>query len=62
MTRPMASAAISTSDERDMDRLAEQVAEGRSLSLAATRCSISINRAEFLWTCICRRLGPQAHD
>ena len=52
--------AMSAKDEQDMDRLADQVASGRSLALAATRCGISIFRAEALWMRIVNRLGYQA--
>jgi hypothetical protein len=47
-------------DRTDMDRLADQVAEGRSLQLAATRLGMSIYRAEFLWAMIVHGLGKQA--
>jgi hypothetical protein len=53
---------LSAKDERDMDRLADQVAEGRALPLAASRCGMSIMRAEFLWRRITIRLGRQALD
>ncbi len=51
---------MSAQDERDMDRLADQLAQGRSLALSATRCGMSIFRAEWLFHRICNRLGPQA--
>lgn len=51
---------MSAKDERDMDRLADQVAEGRSLAFAATRTNMSIFRAEWLWQRILNRLGEQA--
>jgi hypothetical protein len=51
---------VSAKDERDMDRLAEQVADGRSLNVAASRLGLSPWRAEFLWLRIVARLGPQA--
>ena len=43
-----------------MDRLADQLAEGRSVTLAATRLGMSIFRAEALFHRICIRLGKQA--
>ena len=52
--------AVSAQDERDMDRLADQLAEGRSVTLAATRLGMSIFRAEALFHRICIRLGKQA--
>ena len=52
--------AMSAQDERDMDRLADQLAEGRSLALAATRAGMSIFRAEALFHRIKARLGAQA--
>ena len=51
---------MSAQDERDMDRLADQLAEGRSLALAATRAGMSIFRAEALFHRIKARLGAQA--
>ncbi|WP_338445920.1 hypothetical protein V5F89_12295 [Pelagerythrobacter marensis] len=51
---------MSTTDEHDMDRLADQLAEGRSLQVAATRLGISIFRAEALFHRIVTRLGRQA--
>lgn len=51
---------MSAQDERDMDRLADQLAEGRSLNLAATRLGMSFPRAQSLWFRIIARLGPQA--
>lgn len=47
-------------DRTDMDRLADQVAEERSLQLAATRLGMSIYRAEYLWAIILHDLGRQA--
>jgi len=51
---------MSASDDRDMDRLADQVAEGRSLNVAASRLGMSFFRAQFLWARIVARLGKQA--
>lgn len=56
----MRTATGTTKDERDMDRLAEQIAEGRSLTVAATRLGISRWRADALWLRIVIRLGKQA--
>ena len=53
-------AAVSARDETDMNRLADQVAEGRALHLAASRCGMSLDRAQFLWLRILARLGRQA--
>jgi hypothetical protein len=52
--------AVSAKDERDMDRLADQIADGRPMHLAATRLGMSIFRAQWLWHRICNRLGSQA--
>jgi hypothetical protein len=51
---------LSAKDERDMDRLADQMAENRAMQLAATRLGMSIFRAQWLWHRICIRLGSQA--
>lgn len=51
-----------SADDRDMDRLAEEVAQGRSLATAARRIGVSIHRARFLWARIIARLGPQANE
>ncbi len=51
-----------TKDDRDMDRLAEQVADGRSLALAASRLGMSAFRAQALWLRIVARLGKQASE
>ena len=51
---------MSARDERDMDRLADQVADGRALPLAANHLGMSIFRAEALWHRIVTRLGRQA--
>lgn len=51
---------MSARDERDMDRLADQVAEGRPLPLAATRLGMSPFRATALWHRIAIRLVSQA--
>ena len=53
---------MSAKDDKDMDRLADQAAEGRSITLAATRLGMPAYRAEFLWHRIVARLGPQAND
>lgn len=51
---------MSAADERDMDRLADQLAEGRALPLAASRLGLSLHRAEALWHRIVILLGRQA--
>lgn len=45
---------------RDMDRLAEQLEQGRSLALAATRLGMSIEMGEVLFDRIVEGLGKQA--
>lgn len=52
--------ALSARDTQDMDRLADQLAEGRSLAAAARRCGMSIFRAEALFHQIRYQLGAQA--
>lgn len=53
---------MSAKDERDMDRLADQLADGRSLPLSASRLGMSYSRAQWLFFRIVNRLGPQADD
>lgn len=51
---------MSAKDHSDMNRLADQIAEGRSLHIAATRLNMSFPRAQWLWFRILAQLGPQA--
>ena len=51
---------MSEKDDKDMDRPADQLAEGHSINLAATRLGMPGYRAEFPWHRIVARLGPQA--
>ena len=45
---------------RDMNRLAEEIAQDRPLPLAASRLGLTPARAEYLWNRIIKRLGRQA--
>lgn len=51
---------MSPQDERDMDALAELVADGKTIRTAGIKLRLSALRCAWLWERIVERLGWQA--